>query len=287
MAVYKRNYRPYDGPMTSEQWRFLILPRYAFAQVFESRIFTSFFVMSFMPTVVSGVLIYLHHNISALTALDLSAARDLLPINATFFQTVLWIQTTATFFITAFVGPGLVSPDLTNNALPLYLSRPFTRTEYVLGKLTVLVALSSLVTWIPGLLLVLLHSGLVGPSWLWQNMRIPAAIFAASWVWILTISLLSLAISAFVKWKPIAGFLHFGIFFVAAGFGQATNEFLETSWGTLLQLPLLMDYISDWAFHGELPPNIPIAAAWISMAGVCAVSLLLLGRKIRACEVVR
>jgi hypothetical protein len=171
--------------------------------------------------------------------------------------------------------------------MPLYLSRPFTRTEYVLGKLTVLVTLSSIVTWIPGLLLVLLHSSLVGLGWLWTNIRIPAAIFAASWVWILSISLLSLALSAFVRWKPIAGFLHFGVFFVAAGFGEATNQFLDTNWGTLLQLPLMMEYISDWAFLGQLPRTIPIAAAWLAMAGLCGVSLALLSRRIRATEVVR
>src|SRR5688572_804487 len=122
MAVYKRNYQAYTGPLTNERWRFLILPRYSFAQVFESRIFTSlFFMLGFMPSLIAAVLIYLHHNISALTAMDLSAARDLLPINGTFFQYLLWIQTTITFFMTAFIGPGLISPDLTNNALPLYL----------------------------------------------------------------------------------------------------------------------------------------------------------------------
>lgn len=287
MAVYKRNYKPYDGPLTGERWRFMILPRYSFSQVFESRIFTSFFVLGFMPTLVSLILIYLHHNFTALTAMDLSAARDLLPIDAEFFQTVLWIQTSLTFFMTAFIGPGLVSPDLTNNALPLYLSRPFTRTEYVMGKLMVLITLSSVITWIPSLLLVLFHTSLVGGGWLWDNLRIPVAIFTASWVWILTISLLSLAISAFVKWKPIAGFLHFGIFFVAAGFGVFANELLDTTWGTLFQLPVLMDWISDWLFHNTLPRNFPISAAWASMAAVAVISLALLSRKIRACEVVR
>jgi hypothetical protein len=36
-------------------------------------------------------------------------------------------------FLAAFIGPGLISPDLHNNALSLYLARPFSRAEYVLG----------------------------------------------------------------------------------------------------------------------------------------------------------
>ena len=56
-------------------------------------------------------------------------------------------------FLTAFVGPGLVSPDLANSALPLYFCRPFSRAEYVLGKCAVSVQLLSLITWVPGLIL--------------------------------------------------------------------------------------------------------------------------------------
>ena len=37
--------------------------------------------------------------------------------------------------------------------MPLYLARPFSRTEYVLGKASTLVILLSLLTWIPGLFL--------------------------------------------------------------------------------------------------------------------------------------
>src|SRR5258707_13066390 len=54
-------------------------------------------------------------------------------------------------------GPPLVSRDLRNNALPLYLCRPFTRTEDVLGKMSVLLILLSAITWIPQLLLFLFH----------------------------------------------------------------------------------------------------------------------------------
>ena len=56
------------------------------------------------------------------------------------------IQSTLAFFIAAFAGPGLISPDLTNGALPLYLSRPFSRAEYTLGKFSVLALLISAIT---------------------------------------------------------------------------------------------------------------------------------------------
>ena len=63
------------------------------------------------------------------------------------------------------MGPGLISPDLSHNALPLYLARPFSRTEYVLGKMSVLMGLMSLMTWIPGVLLFVLQGYLEGWQW--------------------------------------------------------------------------------------------------------------------------
>ena len=56
-------------------------------------------------------------------------------------------------FLAALAGPGLIAPDLANNALPLYFSRPLTRWSYALARLTVLVGMLSVVTWVPGLML--------------------------------------------------------------------------------------------------------------------------------------
>ena len=41
------------------------------------------------------------------------------------------------FFVTLHCRAAVVSRDLRNNALPLYLCRPFSRTEYVAGKMSV------------------------------------------------------------------------------------------------------------------------------------------------------
>ena len=50
-----------------------------------------------------------------------------------------------------------------------------------------------------------------------NDARIASGIFFGAWVWILLLALLALALSAWVKWKPAAGALMFGVFFVAGG----------------------------------------------------------------------
>ena len=135
MAVYKKTYRPYDGALTASWRRFLVIPRYAFEDMHRSRFLTIFFLASFIYPLICALIIYVQHNASALDLLGAQGANRLISINATFFLTLLGWQSMLALFLAAFIGPGQVSPDLANNALSLYLARPFSRIEYVLGKM--------------------------------------------------------------------------------------------------------------------------------------------------------
>lgn len=288
MAVYKQTYKRYAGPITDERWRFSVLPRYSFQSIFEFKGFTIFFVLCFVPSLIGLIMLYLHSNAGLLSSYGLDIAGQL-PIDSRFFLTLFHIQTFLAFILAMFVGPGLVSPDLTNNALPLYLSRPFSRQEYVIGKLCVVATLGSLITWIPGLLLFFIQSSLEA-EWMGAHLRIAWAIFAGSWVWIILVSLLSVAISAWVKWKPVAGATMFGIFFVSAAFGEMINEILElkTKWGILINVSEVMNMIWSWLFDAVTTyRTLPVWAAFVSFAAYCSIALFMLWKKIRACEVVR
>ena len=72
MAVYEQTYKRYDGRLTPEWSRFLIIPRHAYRAVFSSKLFTAFFVICFLPLLVEAVLIYLHHNATALAILQVN-----------------------------------------------------------------------------------------------------------------------------------------------------------------------------------------------------------------------
>jgi ABC-2 type transport system permease protein len=300
MAVYKRNYKRFDGELTPQQWRFTILLRYAFQTVFESRLLSSFFTACLLPHVVALALIYLHNNIAALEALDLRTLQ-FLNIDGRFFRTLFGFETVLSFLLVTFIGPGLIAPDLANNALPLYLSRPFSRQEYILGKLSVLLVITSLITWIPGLLLVGIQVNQAGLSWLSDNARIPIGVFVGSWAWMFTISLVALALSAWVKMRPAAIFSLFGVFFVAGNFSVLANNLLDLQppWGLLMNMGATMEALWSWLLVGETEyggafgrgmirgPGLPSWTALVSLAGFSALSLMLLVRKIRACEVVR
>jgi ABC-2 type transport system permease protein len=292
MAVYKRTFTSYEGALTPVPGRFMILPKYAFRTVLESKLLTAFLTLCFIPHLIALVLIYLRNNVAALELLAPEAAQqfEFLPIDGVFFLSLFRAQSFLSFFLVSLIGPGLISPDLANNALPLYLSRPFSRSEYVLGKLAVLLSFASVLTWIPGLLLIGFQTSFAGFEWLGENMGLAAGIVAGSWIWMLTISLLSLALSAWVRFKPIASAALFGVFFIGAGFGEVINEILnlQPEWGTLLNMAWTMTLVWRWLLLGTAAMGgLPAWAALVAMLTVCALSLLLLEKKIRACEVVR
>ena len=285
MAVYKRGYRGYAGGLTPPWSRFLIPGRYAFRHAFQSRFLTAFFVACFLYPVGCVAFLYLNHSARLLALFNV---HEIVPIDAEFFYVFLQVQGVAAFLLAAFVGPGLVSPDLANNALPIYFCRPFSRSEYVLGKMSVLVFLLSAVTWAPGLVVFLVQCGLAEPGWLGANLWIAGGIFLASWIRILIFSLLALALSAWIKWRVVAGAALLAVFFVGAGFAQAIDAVLETSNGVYIDLARLIATLEDYLFRQTIHhTNISAAGAWAALLVICCFCLMLLARKVRAYEVVR
>ena len=62
------------------------------------------------------------------------------------FREFLEQQDFFVFFVTIYVGAGLIANDRRANALQIYLSKPLMRTEYIAGKAAVLFAFLLFVT---------------------------------------------------------------------------------------------------------------------------------------------
>jgi ABC-2 type transport system permease protein len=309
MAVYEHFYGAYEGESHSSWSRFLVIPRYALRDVFKSKLFTTIFIFCFIYPLIASILVYLHHNANALALLQINV-RELLPIDASFFRTYLEVQGSFAFILTVLVAPPLISRDLSNNALPLYLSRPLSRSEYVLGKMTAVVFILSLVTWIPGLLIFFFQVTLAGIGWLWANLWMIGAIIVGSMVWIILLSLLALAVSSLVKWRVVASGALLGLFFVPSAFGEIVNQIFLTRVGHLISMWASMNSIWRGLFglferktgsvRGTVTNPIydkqffdisllepPLWASWLLILLVCGVCIWLLARKVRAYEVIK
>ncbi len=298
MAVYKRSYKSYDGRLTAEWLRWLVPAKYALAQLFESRLVIGYSVACYVFPIIAGVIIYLRYNASAISFLGVNPDK-LLPIDANFFAIFLSVQGFFSFLMTAYAAPGLVGPDLANNALPLYLCRPISKAEYVLSKMSVLLIPLSLITWIPGAILWSMQAGLEGGTWGSENFRLLSGMFWGSLLWIVLLSVLGLALSAWVRWRIMASALLFGIFFISAALSEIVNNVLDTKYGYVLNPGHLIAII--WAKMLDVKPaktllgglfnirnaeDLPQWVAWTAMFCIFAFCIWLLDQKLRAREVV-
>ena len=155
-----------------------------------------------------------------------------------------------------------------------------------LARLMVLFGMLSVVTWVPGLVLFGLQVGLAGGSWFWANWTLGAGMVTGFLLWLLVLSLVAMASSAYVKWKFVAAGLSLAFFFVLSGVAEMIDGVLRVDWGHLIDPAWTVNRV--WcALLGVTPPDGP--GAWASMLALAATILLLalvIERKLRPVEVV-
>ena len=289
MAVYERNYKGYQGELTPDWARFLVLPRYTFRLVVASKVFLIFLISSLLVPLVMASWVYLSHNVQLLEKAFGIQLEGFVEVNADVFLAFMGVQIMPFgFILVLMVAPQLVSSDLSNNALPLYLARPFNRIDYILGKMSVLLILLSAVTWIPHGLVFLLQSYFSGWDWFVDNIRIGIAIFLFSWAWILTSSLVALALSALFRNKRVIRLSLFAVYIILSGFGLFLHGFLNIPFGLNLSLLVTQQRVAEGLF-GTVPeiPQVSLVSAWATLFVFCALSVYILFRKIRAYEEVK
>src|SRR5688500_1431410 len=233
MSVYKRGYRRYAGPLTGRWTRFLVLPRYAWRRLYQQRLVLMLTILAFVWPLLCAGFIYLTNHVELLQGLDREFLQ-FIQVNGQFFSIFMYVQAGFAVLLAALAGPGLIAPDLANNAHPLYFSRPLTRWTYALARLTVLMGMLSIVTWIPGLILFGLQVGLAGYSWFRVNWMLGAGMVAGFLIWLLVLRLVALASSAYVKWRVVAAAVRLAFVLIRGGIAEMIANVLRVSWGHII-----------------------------------------------------
>lgn len=286
MAVYKRGYQRYEGPRAAHVERLLVLPRQAWRRLSGQRVVTALLALSCIWPLLCALFIYIANHAELWAGLDTDFSK-MLAIDETFMLTFMKVQSVFSVLLAALAGPGLISPDLSNQGLALYFSRPISRLEYVLAKMAALVWLLSLVTWIPGVALFVMQASMADTSWALANWRLGAGLVLGFWLWVALVALVALASSAWVRWRLIAGAVVLGFFFVLSGAGVLVNAIFRVEWGDLIN-PLRAAY-GVWCvlMGAEMPAGLSLPTALVSLGLMGAALSLALERRLRAVEVVR
>jgi len=281
MPIYEQTYRRHEARGTLRRVRFWPITREALRLILARRAFLGLLVVAWLPFVVRVIQIYV--------VTRFPEASRILPVDGRLFGEFLIQQSVWMMFITIFGGAGLVANDLRTGAILVYLSRPLTRRDYVLGKLGVLMLLNLSVTLVPGLLLYLIALALAPDQFLkWNLAWIGPAIVLQSLVMSLVMGLVGLAVSSLSRSARVAGIGFFGIVAgleVARGILYAFYRRPETA---LISFRASLQSLAAALFGlSERSVSLPWFYPAILLTVVALGCLLVLRSRVRAVEIVQ
>jgi ABC-2 type transport system permease protein len=285
MAVYRRGYQRYQGPIGGRWRRFMVLPRFAWKRLFQQRMVVLLMIVALIWPLLCAIFIYIGNHVEVLKSFGMPF-QNFVKIDGNFFLIFMNVQAVFAVFLASLTGPGLIAPDLANNALPLYFSRPLHRADYVAARILTLLGILSLITWIPGLLLFGLQNGMAGRSWFRDNWTIGTSILAGFGLWALLVCLVALASSAYAKMKVVAGGIVLGFFFILSGVSGMVNNVFRATWGNALN-PFWAARRLWYAMLNVEPPQGPgpTTCLFVLIAMILLLAFVLV-RKLRPVEVI-
>jgi ABC-2 type transport system permease protein len=276
--IHDQGYRRYGGLKARTGTGWIVITRAGIRNQFGKRAFLGLLLLSWLPFFVRAVQIY--------AAANLPQAQFLALTGETFRQ-FLDQQQTFVFFVTVYVGAGLIANDRRANALQIYLSKPLTRAEYILGKLAILMFFLLLVTWVPAIVLLIVQISFAGNfTFLKNNLYLFPAITVFSFIMVTMVAAAMLALSSLSKSSRYVAILYSAvIFFTQAIYGvlSVVTRSTQLSW---ISFPANLAQVGDMIFR--LPPKYatPWPVSLLMILGLIAVSGLILERRVRGVEVV-
>jgi ABC-2 type transport system permease protein len=277
--VHDQSYRRYQGARQPVGGGWAVILRAGIRTLLGRKIFIGLLVFSWLPFLVRTVQIYL--------VATYPQAGQILPINPRTFQSFIEMQGLFGFFMTIYVGAGLVASDRRARALQLYLSKPIRRVEYIAGKLGVLLAALAASTVLPALLLLVMQVVLSGSfDLLREHPTLVPAVFLVASLRAIVPAFAMLGLSAVSTSARYVAVLYAGIIF----FTEAMYNLLAFVTGSTriawLSLGANYDIVSDAAFRQPARYETPVIVSVIVLIAVVTIAASVLERQVKGVEVV-
>jgi ABC-2 type transport system permease protein len=281
VPIHDQGYRRYGGTKARTGAGWLVIARAGLRTFVSKKAFLGLMLVSWFPFFVRAVQFYAAANLT-----NVPQASMLAPSADTFRQ-FLEQQQTFVFFVTVYVGAGLIANDRRANALQIYLSKPLTRAEYVLGKLAILMTFLALVTWLPAIVLLIVQIAFAGNFTFFKtHVFLFPAITLFAFIEIILASSTMLALSSLSKSSRYVGILYAAvIFFTQAVYGvlYAVTRSTALSW---LSFSANLKQIGDVIFRQKLEYDTPWPVSLLMIVLLVAASGVILERRVRGVEVV-
>src|SRR5499426_3525037 len=260
MPIHDQGYRRYGGSKAPLGQGWTVIARAGIRTMFAKRAFLGLLLLSWFPFFVRAVQFY--------AAANLPQAAMLAPSADTFRQ-FLDQQATFVFFVTVYVGAGLIANDRRANALQIYLSKPLTRVEYVFGKLAVIATFLLLVTFVPAIVLLIVQMSFAGNfTFMKNNLFLFPAITVFSLIEVTLVSSTILALSSLSNSSRYVGILYAAVIFFSSAIDGVLRMVTRSTALTWISFGANLEQIGNVIFRQPLRYDMPAAVSFIAVAVV-------------------
>jgi len=278
MPIHDQGYRRYGGSRAAAGRAWQVIAGAGIRSIIAKRSFISLMLFAWAPFVVRAVQIYVSANFQQ--------AAFLAPKGET-FREFLEAQGIFVFFVTVWVGAGLIANDRRANALQLYLSKPLSAAEYVAGKMAILFVFLAFVTWAPAMGLLVVQTVFAGSfTFVRNNAYLFPAITLFSLAQVLLASTTMLALSSLSKSSRFVGVMYAGLMFFTAALFQALRGITGSTAFAWISPNGALDQLGDVIFRIRPRYDLPPAVAGLVVLGLVVVSAFILARRIKGVEIV-
>jgi ABC-type transport system involved in multi-copper enzyme maturation permease subunit len=277
--IHDQSYRRYAGEKRPLGRAWSVITWTGMRSMLARKWFLALLAGAWIPFIVRTVQIYV--------VTMYPTAGEFAPVDARMFMQFIEHQGAFIFFVTVFVGSGLIANDRRANALQIYLSKPLLRMEYIVGKLAILGSFLLFITVVPAFLLLALQVGFAGNvDFVRANLHVIPAITLASLLRVVVSTFTMLALSSLSKSTRYVAILYAGaIFFTESVFGvlYVVTGSSRVAW---VSISGNMENITDVMFRQTPRYETPAMVSVLVLLGLLVVAASVLERRVRGVEIV-
>jgi ABC-type transport system involved in multi-copper enzyme maturation permease subunit len=288
-TIREKGYTHWDGQLTDRRLPWWPIARTGIQLAFKKKAFRFFFAGAFLPAFFALGGLYVSERLEDFKAI-VKSNQTLLRIDPNYFRTFL---TSSSFLfllllVLVFAAAGLIADDLKHSSLQLYFSRPIGKKDYLVGKMSVITFFVLVLTALPWLLLVIFKLIFAGNfKFLAQYPWLPLSILGYAVLLAAFFAFFILLLSASSRNTRYVTILVFTIYIFSDVLSGILRSIFKIPAMSLFSIRANLQQAGALFFGQKLPHDVPAVWSLAVLAAICALSAIVLARKIRSVEVIK
>jgi ABC-type transport system involved in multi-copper enzyme maturation permease subunit len=288
-TIREKGYTHWDGELVRRRFPWWPITRTGIQLAFKKKAFRFLFAGGFLPAFFALGGLYVSERLEDFQAL-IKSNQNLIRIDPGYFKSFL-VNPGFLFMILivlVFAAAGLVADDLKHSSLQLYFSRPLTKKDYLLGKLSVIAFFVLVLTAVPWLVLVVFKLIFAGNlEFLAAYPWLPLSILGYAALLAVFFGFYFLLLSASSRNARYVAILVFTTYIFSDVLSGILTGIFRTPYLALFSLRANLMQAGAFLFGRKPPVAIPVFWSFAVLAAIAVLALAVLDRRIRGVEVIK